>query len=245
VGAAFLHLQFARVEWFYRYEAYLVGIALMVLSIQFGRSGSDRAFSDFRHSAWITQTSLGVLLLLLLSPLAMRSAAAHIETIQATSNIYQQQYQMGTFLHKYYDGKSIAANDVGAINFFARLECLDLWGLGSQEIALLKRQGNYSTAAIREISQARSVRVAVVYKSWFKDKISLPKEWVVVGTWTIQNNIVCGHETVYFIAVMPSEAHSLLANLKSFSAELPSEVIWEELVVDELTEQEQAHDSIQ
>lgn len=227
-AATALHLQFAGTNHFYRYEAYLVALAIIVLSIQGRASISNPRLQSVRRQPWAARVSLAVMLLLLLMPLAKRATGAHLKTIRATRNIYQQQYQMGRFLHRYYDGEPVGANDIGAINYFARLQCLDLMGLGSREVFEHRRDGTFSTAIIRELVRARGVSVVVAYESWFKGTISLPEEWTVVGTWTISHNVICGDSTVSFLATEPSEVDSLLAHLRSFAPELPEGVIWKE-----------------
>jgi hypothetical protein len=47
-----------------------------------------------------------------------KEGVALINTPKATTNIYEQQYQMGLFIKEFYENKSIVANDIGAINFF-------------------------------------------------------------------------------------------------------------------------------
>jgi len=237
VTATALHVQFARTDWFYRYEAYLVALALVVLSIQFRRSSGHGGFPGFRKRPWMIAVSFGVMLVVLLLPLAKRAAGAHFNTIQATKNIYQQQYQMGLFLHRFYDGQPVAANDIGAINYLARLRVLDLTGLGSREVSRHRRNGSYSTAVIRELARERGIRIAVVYTSRL-----LPEEWTLVGTWTISNNIVCGGTTVSFLAAESSEIHNLLEHLRSFSSELPRGVVWKESIAGEVIERTPALD---
>ena len=223
VAATALHMQFAKTDWFYRYEAYLVALALVVLSIQLRRSSSDGGFPGFRKRPRMIAVSLAVILFVLLLPLAERATGAHFNTIPATRNIYQQQYQMGLFLHRFYDGQPVAANDMGAINYLARLRILDLAGLGSRDVSRHIRNRSYNTAVLRELARERGTRIAVVYMSRL-----LPEEWTVVGTWTISNNIVCGGPTVSFLAVEPLEIQNLREHLRSFSSELPPGVVWKE-----------------
>ena len=63
----------------------------------------------------------------------------------ATANNYQQQYQMGSFLARFYQGKAIAANDIGAINYLADIKTVDLDELSNFQVAKMKKMRNYST----------------------------------------------------------------------------------------------------
>jgi hypothetical protein len=230
-AASVLHLQFAETGWFYRYDAYLVALAVIVLSLQelgLGRESRRRLFGKHALSGTV---ALALVALLLLYPPLRRAAAAHYRTVQATTNIYQQQYQLGRFLQAHYHGQSVAANDVGAINFLAQLQCLDLWGLASSDVRQHLRDGTYSTAVMRELAAKRRVRIAVVYTSWFLEDWALPEEWIVVGRWTIPNNIVCGSDTVSFLATRPQEILALTTHLKNFAKELPEGVVWERVPI--------------
>lgn len=222
IVATLLHLQFAQVGWFYRYESYLIALSLTAIALLFPKIIKDS------ESTLLTRVAEGFIIVLCVGPLAQRAVIAHCNTPQATHNIYQQHYQSGLFLKKYYNTAAIAANDIGAINFLASPRCLDLWGLGSRETMLLHMKGELTTQRIREITQRRDVKIALVYDSWFHDQAALPEEWIKAGTFTIQNNVICGDESVAFFAVDPAEEEQLRHNLREFSKELPEGVSWKE-----------------
>jgi hypothetical protein len=146
------------------------------------------------------------------------------KTAMSSRNIYEQQYQMSMFLKEYYTGESIAANDIGAMNYYTNLKCLDLVGLGSLEIAKVKINNTYSKQKVKEIAEQKNVKIALVYDSWFGDIGGLPGEWIKVGEWKVQDKYILGSDVVSFYAVDPSEAGTLRSNLKSFYPRLPSRV---------------------
>ncbi|MBN2686323.1 MAG: hypothetical protein JXR40_13665 [Pontiellaceae bacterium] len=228
IAATLLHLQFAKVGWFYRYESYLIALSLAALAVLFNGRKKEQ------QSTPLSRMVGGFVIVLCIGPLAQRAVIAHCNTPQATHNIYQQQYQSGLFLRKYYNTAAIAANDIGAINFLASPHCLDLWGLGSRETMLLHMKGALTTQSIRKISQQRDVRIAIVYEAWFHDKAALPEEWIKAGTFTIKNNVICGDESVAFFAVDPAEEEQLRKNLREFSKELPKDVSWSEAGITDL-----------
>lgn len=233
--AGTLHLQLAKTGWFYRYEAYLVGLSLMVLAMQFPAKNNAPMRSEHRRYSGKVWAGLVITLILGLTPLVQRSVEAHLNILKASRNIYQQQYQTGRFISKFYDREAVAANDIGAINYLASPRCIDLWGLGTYETMRQMIAGTYSTEAIRTLARECDVRIAVVYTSWFQGETALPREWTEVGTLTISNNVICGDETVTFLAVDPSEIDPLRKNLKSFVPELPEGVIWKETLSPEMT----------
>lgn len=220
VVACLAHLQFAKTGWFYRYDAYLHALGVSALVVAFG----DRRPRDFwkrlREAPGLRNAAVIALGVLILLPLHYRGKAALQETVPATGNIYEQQVQMGRFLRAYYNGASIAANDIGAINYHADLKCLDLWGLGTIAVARAKRAGSYSTAMIDSLARERETRIAIVYADWFGDP-SLPESWRSAGRWTIRNPIVVGGETIEFFAVRQGEFRELVAHLQAFSDSLP------------------------
>lgn len=224
-AATLLHILFASTGWFYRYEAYLVALGLLAIIVGAQEYGPEKF--------WLTvdpkltpQYGATVLLALIVSlPLVGRGLISFFRIPQATHNIYEQQYQMGLFLRNFYQNKSIAANDIGAINYLADVHCLDLMGLANREVAQLKRAGAYDTEQISNLAKKSGVEVAIVYDQWFEGPTALPPHWVKVGAWTIPHNVVCAGDTVSFYAVAPSAADRLRDNLRAFSPCLPSDVV--------------------
>jgi hypothetical protein len=221
VVVAALHLTAADLGWFYRYEAYLVGLGVLALAAAGGAaSGIGREWTGggLRRSA--RALAAIALAVICVGALADRGVRALLETPRATTNIYEQQYQMGRFLREAYPGASVAVNDIGAVNFLADLRCLDLMGLASADVAAHVRGGRYSPRTLEQLVRAHAVRVAVVYDTW----IRVPPGWRWAGAWTIRRNVVNGNATVSFYAVDPAEEGPLVQKLQRFAPRLPRSV---------------------
>jgi len=228
-SAILLHALFADVGWFFRYEAYLVALSMVSIALALGEW---RFWLKLRLSREFTPEDVSrvfaaCLMAVMLLPFAGRAYDSLEKTPHATSNIYEQPYQVGLFLARFYGNQSVAVNDVGAVNYLADLWCTDLWGVGDMEVARLKVDGGYDTAGIRSIAEERGVEIAVVYSHWFDDYGGLPKEWTRVGGWRIRdvnNYVSTGGSTVSFYATSPVEADVLEGSLRAFSGELPEDV---------------------
>lgn len=226
IATTLLHIQFAGTSWFYRYEAYLVGLGVLVVSISFNSFPHDIFHRKPDRKSFIQYVMLAFIIIIAVLPLVKRGFVSLIKTPRAMTNIYEQQYQMGLFLEKFYQGEVVAANDIGAINYLADIRCLDLWGLGGKKVGKARIEGYYNTQQIYSLTKSKQVKVAVVYDDLFKrDNIGgLPHQWFKVGQWKIFNNEVCAYDIVSFYAFSPEEAENLKANLKSFSRRLPKTV---------------------
>jgi hypothetical protein len=131
---------------------------------------------------------------------------------------------MGLFIKRYYQGSTIALNDIGAVNFLADVHCLDLWGLATYQVTELMRHHEYHTADILRLSKEAGVKVAMVYDSWYTPIGGLPRDWVWVGQWALLDNVVTGGDKVSIYAVDESETAPLMQKLRDFSPLLPKEV---------------------
>lgn len=225
-----LHLLFAQIGNFYRYEAYLVSLGLFIISINSYEYVKNNISLKNSKRVRINSILIILLIILFLSPLFPRSFRSLKNVSQATSNIYEQQYQMGLFLDEFYSGDTIVANDIGAITFLTRIRLIDMNGLGSIEAARAIMSGDWTTQRIVELAQTRQARIAVVYDYKFERDYrgneigGIPEQWIKVGQWRISNNIVCGSDTVSFYALDSSEAHPLTENLQAFSSRLPDSI---------------------
>jgi len=218
-----LYAAYSKSGWSYRYQSFLVALGIIVFSVLFFEyllKGFGKN-SVFRSGFVILAVAVPFFYFL------VSGIALNIQTPVASKNIYEQQYQMGQFLRKYYRGEGVALNDIGASNYFADIKCIDLWGLANIEVSQKRRSGKFDSNDIRAICEKYDIKIAIVYNSWFSETEGsiIPGEWIKTGTWQIMNNVIAGDDTVSFYAVNVKEAEILQKNLKKFSSELPVSVV--------------------
>jgi hypothetical protein len=218
--AIILHFTFARTGWFFRYEAYIVFLSILSFSWALDSVQIKPAFRIANLPLYIAGAILG---LALLNPLVERANDALTRTVPATNNIYEQQFQMARFLKTYYNHESIGANDIGAISFFTDVKLLDLYGLASKDILVLRIKNLFDQEHIYKVSKSHNVRIAIIYDDWFNGNV--PKEWIKLGQWSVVKNVVVGSNTISFYATDENNAETLKRNLKAFSVALPKDVI--------------------
>ncbi|MHB0914856.1 MAG: hypothetical protein ACYC4M_04115 [Thermoleophilia bacterium] len=217
----------------YRYEAYLVVIGIMAVAMPVFRYLSGWSWPAGRRSRLALAAAALPLALALLAPVVYRSEVNHRLAPLESRRIFEQQIQMGRFLDRYYTGKVVAANDVGAINFYADIVCVDLWGLGSNDIARTRMEIRggalfdepfvLSQQQIYDIGREKGTDIAMVYHEIFEleGESRIPDEWVFVGRWQIYRYERDYWDKVSIYAVDPDEEQDLLRNLREFSPELP------------------------
>jgi len=218
----FLHLALASVGWLFRYEAYLVAMDLAVIAL-LGYVYLKGFTVKFRLYTLLEKLVFLFLVLFVFSPLPLRAMGAYHNLPLASRNIYEQQYQMGTFLQQHYEHTAVAANDIGAISYLSDNHIVDLWGLGNNIVAGSKLKGYYTPDFLGKFTQQQQVKIAIVYDTWFDS--TLLKNWKKIAVWKISNNVICGSDEVSFYAVDPAAADTLRMNLKAFGPHLPSDVL--------------------
>lgn len=226
VIGALLHLQLAGLGWFFRYEMYLVALGVVVVAAHLGQLLRRTPSELARRRAPVVV--YGILVLAALG-VAARAAIAHARTPRAMREIAMQQVPMAQFLARYYDRRSIAANDIGVISWYTDVALLDLWGLANVETAHMLMRGGPDPATIARLAAEHRVAVAVVYDEVLgprgaNGRVAPPPGWRKVGSWRLDHNIVVGHIEVCFYAVAPGEEAPLRAHLEEFSGALPAEV---------------------
>ena len=249
------HVLTARMLWFFRYESYLLAI-LYYLGIVFAMRLNyfDRLYEYFQVKFFslfrITQAknkmqdqekkqdsgALEVntndkfykLFAVLFVILLVRGLICIVQIPLASRNIYQQQYMMGQFVSKYYNNRSVAANDIGAINLFNDAYILDLVGLSNTEVAEFRMNRNYTTSTLEYLMEKYNISIAIIYEYWFSGTYDFlprrPDSWIKVGEWTINLRVISDRETVSFWAIHPEDVRELKANLVDFESSLPQEV---------------------
>ncbi|MCI0330012.1 MAG: hypothetical protein L0196_03540 [candidate division Zixibacteria bacterium] len=221
IGSTLLHILFANAGWFFRYEAYLIAFGLFAISAAIFESLSDPGPEIQTQKKPVLRYAIIFLSLLLISPLVRRGFLALQQTRTATTNIYEQQYQMGLFAKEFYSERPVAANDIGVICFLSNARCFDLWGLGNKETAILRISGYYGPEEIDALTFP--MEAVIVYEESFVDV--MPARWIKTGQWKISDNIVAAYDSVAFFAPDSAKAARLMENLKAFALRLPKTVV--------------------
>lgn len=222
-ASTMLHLQFARVGWFFRYEAYLVVLGLVTVAA-LARDVEWPAVPRAGNRV-VAVTAVVLLAIVLTFPLLRRGVNALRQTPAAAANVFEQQYQAGLFLDRFYRGQRVAVNDVGAIGYLADVNLLDVWGLASHETAALKRRGAFTSAAVAQLAEREEVEIAIIYPGLLGEAGGVPAGWQPVGEWRVTNNVVLGANGISFYAVKPGARDALIANLAAYSDRLPPAVV--------------------
>jgi hypothetical protein len=230
VAASAMHVQFASLGWFYRYEAYLValGLTTIIAAIASG-ARSLPVPSDARRLATPGRIAIGLALLVLATPLATRSARAARYTAPAMRNIYEQQYQLGRFVRAHFRGRQVAVNDLGMVGYYGGAMVEDLYGLATSAVADAKLAHRFDTRFIERHCASRGVEVALVYEPWFTGTSRLPRSWLPLARWTIRDNVSSDDPTVTILATGPASAARVRSALAAFVPTLPARVRVERL----------------
>lgn len=211
-----LHLIVAEVGWFYRYEAYLLIIGIVVIGLNYGFRINEMSGKKLK--------AIIIFSVLLCVPLLARGYKIFDEISVASKNIYQQQFQTAKFLSMYYNDETIAVNDIGLVSYKTSCRIIDLWGLAYKPVFDLKRDGLYDTYKVEDILDKEEVKIVAVYAEWFNVEKGFPNNWYYGGTMIIDNNIVCGSDAVSYFAKDSISFDKLKIHLEQFSNKLPKGV---------------------
>lgn len=203
-GAGVAHLIFGRYGWMNRYEIYILVImaaGLLAVSAGTGRKS---------------------LPLLALIPILFTGAYYVPRVIEyypgAARAIHLQQAQMSR-LAKDYLKEPVAVNDLGWVAWRNPDYVLDLWGLANHEARRLRLQ-NPGPGWADELTDARGVKVAMIYREWFGDAIG--DDWVLLGELTMTGVVrYLGGRVVGVYLTGPAETAPYLAALRDWQAGLP------------------------
>ncbi len=216
---AMLHSLFAILK--YRYENYLmIGILLIIIPIisKFISEIKEKTFT-FNMFNVLTLGSIGFIIFISI----YRFGYHHNVLKFCSKGINEQQVEMSRFLHNFYRGEKVVANDIGAISYYSQVQLLDIVGLGSTEVTRTKvankifprGEGNLKTKKfITNFVSENNFRVAVIYPEWF---FGAPSHWIPVASWTInEKSYGPAIHRVVFYALKPEEVKPLQQNLMRF-----------------------------
>jgi hypothetical protein len=218
---AVLHVTFAAVGWFDRYQAYLLISGTFVVLLIAGEMVGQRRR---RVATLLFLAALIVLpgkkwMLTALAPLACH-------------NIYKQQYQMGRFMQSYYADRAVMVNDLGLVAYLHGGPLVDLLGLGSHEVLRARLDGRMlDPMYVQQLAAADRVEVIAIYEIAAGRRT--PPAWVKVATWELGESwwgprfgrspigIPPAWSRLVFYAPSASAAPELARNLRAFAPQLP------------------------
>jgi hypothetical protein len=239
------HAAFARIGWYERYQAYLLvlivyaGLQLMGELAALARerepgpagaaaaAGGGAAASVPGGGAvgrGIRRPTIGLLVVMALLPFCGTKLALTVDVPLGMADTYEQRYQAGRFLARYYDGEPVATGELGYVSVMHRGPITDLFGLGDYEVLEARLDdGRPSPSYWSGLAQRRGFEVAAVYPSTLG--FDTPDEWILAGWWTLPRRTVSAFEPRFeFWATTPEALYRLQDNLRAFEAELPEGV---------------------
>jgi hypothetical protein len=209
VVGALLHIAFASIGWYERYQAYLVIIGIFLLL----RVATEVVLPRWREAILVCATLAMILF-------SLNRLSALTTTPLAASNTYRQQYQIGRFMQRYYEGKPIAVQDLGYISFLHDGPVVDLNGLGSHEVIDLVREHKFDKQAMQDLIEREHVQAIALYADAYAFR--LPSNWITVGQWGLgQKKVSPLYSTVTFYAPNERLAKRLDRDLRAFRNQLP------------------------
>ena len=231
VAAATLHMLMAGTGWFLRYEAYLVALGLTVVAVPlWGVLQTLRAPRPWRFS---NSAGLAAAALLAVSASLFWHAGYNAAwmTLPATHDTFRWHYQMGTFVHRYYQGAALVVNDIGAVDFLADIHLTDPHGLADRGIARarLRDHGQLAPEVLDLLARSRGARVALVDENWVEFvhgafRRAVPGTWLLAGVWKFPNRVVLAPAGLSFYALDEAARRQLIDDLRNYAPHLPPDV---------------------
>lgn len=214
----FFHLLFAKLGWFYRYEAYVIlfnGIFLLLML--------DEHLSRIRKSGKFVNSSGAVaagILIITCYTFYFRGVKAYHETPKAIKNIYEQQYQTARLVKYFFPNGNIVLNDIGAVCYYEDIHLTDLWGLGDLEMSKLRLSGEWTRERIDKLVTQRDASIAIIYNVMPE----YPKTWQKVAEFEINGLVTCAQHSVAIYNIDPQDLPETKAKVSAFSRHLPADI---------------------
>ena len=158
-----------------------------------------------------------------------RSFKAQYDTTVAQREIFGQQMQMGRIFETLPEQLRgpVAVNDLGCVAYFSGLHILDLWGLGSPEVAELARAKNSIGNESSRLFEAHRVRYVAIYDfvAGYLKINTLSNGCTLVATLTADWPFaICAGNMVFLYAMNKEDAEPFEKHLREFSMHLPEGV---------------------
>lgn len=217
VVSVVLHVLFARVGWYERYQGYLVALGVYTAFEVVAESlGAERLR---------VRPALAGLLVLAMVPFSANKLNLTVDAPLAASDTYQQRYQAARFLSRYYQGEPVATGELGYVTLMHDGPITDFFGLGDYEVLEERRaSGDHPTPAYWDrLADERGFEVVAIYPSTLLYQV--PDDWLLAGQWTLHRRVISAFEPTFeFWVTKPEALTPLQDHLREFAADMPDGV---------------------
>jgi len=226
-----LHLLFASVGWFYRYEAYLYAMAIMgpMLFILNSKNFFREIYERWQNTSpqWIGNriyfiSAILSSIIFIAAPLSARAYISCAHITKAIENNYLEHIMPARFLQRYFSSAHVVLSDIGAAAYLSDVKILDAYGLASlYPLQCRKSSGGYTAKDLDAWSREHKAPIAILQTEWADIARVIPDNWIKVAQWKIPHNVIFGDTTVVFFATGPMEPATIKRYLTEFQKTAP------------------------
>ncbi|MGB4220907.1 MAG: hypothetical protein WBJ50_06470 [Smithellaceae bacterium] len=210
-GAIIGHIFMGQYGWFFRYEVYILTMAIFTLLY---------LCREMLKKRWVSEKRLAhISILLCLLAVSAPYVYATVITPKACRGIFEQQFQMHRFVADFYQ-RPVAVNDIGLVSYMNDEYVLDLYGLGSEEVRQLKSAGKFGKSEMSNMISKKKIELVMIYDTWFEE---IPDNWRKIAVLKTQKITAASGEVSFYITPYGNTSSAMEALLK-FKATIPSRV---------------------
>lgn len=207
--ATAVHLEFGRVGWLYRYEAYLVVLGVVAIASALTHQQPAR-WPPFDAIRWSAAAALAAILLF---PLVLRGVLASRAVVAGAAELYRHEYAWSRFFARYSPDGGLLVTDVGAVSYFTDVPIVDAAGLATRELLPARWTDPVDVPLAVRIARSRGVRVSIIDGPLGGALTG----WPCVAAWTTAGDTT-PNATIWLSAADAEAASHLARDLRAFSA---------------------------
>jgi hypothetical protein len=164
-----------------------------------------------------------VLLCILALPFTIRNISALSHFRQDCVRIYEQQYPLAGFVHRYYQRQTVGVNDIGAVAYFSEGRKLDFTGVASADVTRIRKEDSWGPLWADSLSRLDGIRAAIVSDPWFSEG-QFPR-WNRIASWKIPGTTYSAPTTLSFFVINKYDTTWLRKNLRAYEPLLPDNIV--------------------
>ena len=195
------------------------GLAAL-LALRWGQAPPEHALPKKPSARW----AVAALALMGLVALVARGGGGAIDGARAMRDRYLEHLLPAELIRAWGPDTVVAIHDLGALAYFTDARLLDLYGLGSREPVVARRDGGLTPEAAAAWLRERGAELALIKVEWRAMAELVPTDWIAVAEWRLPRNVVFGDHRLVFFAANPRTAARLRTQLEELAPTLPPEL---------------------